>query len=366
MHLVYLSPVPWESFAQRPHKFVEWFHKRTRNEVLWIDPYPTRFPSVSDFKRLSSVALQAVQEQPSWLQIVKPTALPLEPLPWSGQLNALMWRRVFKQLEAFVENRVVLLVIGKPSALALTALNKLKGCRSIYDAMDDFPAFYRGLSRLALSRREEKLVQRVSAMWVSSTELRRRWNGCRSDVQLVHNGLDTSLLPPSKQDLAIRRNKVFGYVGTIGDWFDWEWVIALAKIRPADGVRLVGPVFRTPPHALPKNVELLPPCEHEVALKAMQDFDVGLIPFKTNELTASVDPIKYYEYRALGLPMISTDFGEMRFRRDEVGMFVSKSVEDIENMAMSALLFGQDPVFTKQFAMDNSWESRFDGSKILY
>ena len=28
MQLVYFSPVPWASFAQRPHKFVEWFHAR--------------------------------------------------------------------------------------------------------------------------------------------------------------------------------------------------------------------------------------------------------------------------------------------------------------------------------------------------
>ena len=41
----------------------------------------------------------------------------------------------------------------------------------------------------------------------------------------------------------------------------------------------------------------------------------GIIPFKVNRLTAAVDPIKYYEYRAAGLPVISTEFGEMRQRR---------------------------------------------------
>ena len=365
MRLVYLSPVPWASFAQRPHKFVEWFHKRSGEGVLWIEPYPTRFPVASDFKRLRSTTRQDVREQPSWLQVVKPAALPLEPLPGSGWLNALMWREVFIQLDTFVNRGVALVVIGKPSVLAVAVLQKLQGCRSIYDAMDDFPAFYRGLSRLALCRREEKLVRLVNAMWVSSMTLKRRWNGLRPDVQLVHNGLDASSLPQSKQDLAIRRNKVFGYVGTIGDWFDWEWVIKLAEIRPTDVVRLVGPVFHAAPVALPKNIELMPPCEHESALKAMCEFDVGLIPFKINELTASVDPIKYYEYRALGLPIISTDFGEMRFRGSEIGTFISKNVEDIENMTLCALLFRHDPIITRQFALDNSWESRFDAGKIF-
>jgi len=365
MRLVYLSPVPWASFAQRPHKFVEWFHKRSGEEVLWVDPYPTRFPAFSDFKRLHSPTLQAVYEHPSWLQIVKPTAVPLEPLPGSGWLNALMWRQVFMQLDTFVNRHAALVVIGKPSVLALATLKRFQWGRSIYDAMDDFPAFYEGLSRVAIRRREEQLARRVSVIWASSTALRCRWNGLRLDVQLVHNGLDTSSLPPPKQDLAIKRNKVFGYVGTIGDWFDWEWVIKLARIRPADVVRLVGPVFRAAPATLPKNIELSPPCEHELALKAMRDFDVGLIPFKINELSASVDPIKYYEYRALGLPIISTNFGEMRFRGNEVGTFISKNLEDIENMILPALLFKQDPAFARQFAMDNSWESRFDGVKIF-
>lgn len=44
MQLVYLSPLPWDSFSQRPHQFVEWFHNKHGGEVLWIDPYPTRLP----------------------------------------------------------------------------------------------------------------------------------------------------------------------------------------------------------------------------------------------------------------------------------------------------------------------------------
>ena len=38
MQLVYFSPVPWASYAQRPHKFVEWFHARRVLKVRWVDP----------------------------------------------------------------------------------------------------------------------------------------------------------------------------------------------------------------------------------------------------------------------------------------------------------------------------------------
>jgi hypothetical protein len=41
-----------------------------------------------------------------------------------------------------------------------------------------------------------------------------------------------------------------------------------------------------------------------------KEFDVGLIPFKINELTKAVNPIKLREYLAAGLPVVSTRLPE--------------------------------------------------------
>ncbi len=365
MRLVYLSPVPWESFAQRPHKFVEWFHGCTGDEVLWVDPYPTRFPLLSDFRRFAAKVDQRQRVHPPWLRVLRPSALPVEPLPGSGWVNALMWRSVLLELEAFAGQQTTLVAIGKPSVLALAVVKRIKGCRTVYDAMDDFPAFYSGLSRWAMRWREQELVRSVSTVLASSTALKQRWCVLRSDVRLVHNGLDLSVLPPPGLCAAASHRKVLGYVGTIATWFDWEWVIALAKARPSDLVRLIGPVFAPAPAALPRNIEMLPPCDHQAALVAMQDFDVGLIPFKKNDLTASVDPIKYYEYRALGLPVISTFFGEMAMREGEVGTFLSRGVHDVDGPVQSALRYIADGESVRQFAARNSWETRFADAAII-
>lgn len=367
MRLVYLSPVPWKSFAQRPHKFVEWFHGRAGGEVLWIDPYPTRFPSLSDLRRLGTRTDQQQCTNPPWLKLIRPSALPIEPLPGSGLLNALVWRRLFHELDTFARQQPTMLVVGKPSVLALAVVKRIKRERSVYDAMDDFPAFYSGLSRLAMLRRERQLARSVRTVLVSSTVLKQRWSDVQTDVRLVHNGLDLNMLPPPKirkgGDSGIR---VLGYVGTIGAWFDWEWVIALAKARPTDVVRLIGPVFVPASAALPQNIEMLPPCNHHEALLAMQDFDVGLIPFRKNNLTASVDPIKYYEYRALGLPVISTDFGEMAFRSSEEGTFLSRGVQDVEGLVECALGYSADSESVRQFAICNSWDARFANSGLIF
>lgn len=365
MQLIYLSPVSWSSFNQRPHQFVMWFHGKTGGNVLWIDPYPTRFPLISDFHRLGSQDSGVNHTIPSWLRVIRPSALVIEPIPASGLINAFLWRSLLRDIDIFNHQKHTLLAIGKPSVLALTIMRRLKKVKSVYDAMDNFPAFYSGVSRLALSWREREIVRHVNCLITSSTLLMQRWRNIRKDVRLVHNGFDAQVLPAPISRVIKREKKILGYVGTIGHWFDWDWVISLSKVRPMDVVRLIGPVFAHASSVLPENVELLPQCGHRDALRAMQDFDIGLIPFKKNDLTASVDPIKYYEYRALGLPVISTDFGEMKFRGEDKGTFLSHEPQDINTLVRKALLYRTDNETIGQFIASNTWEARFARANII-
>ncbi|NNM51354.1 MAG: glycosyl transferase [Pseudomonadales bacterium] len=362
MCLVYLSPVPWASFAQRPHKFVEWFHKCTGRSIVWVDTYPTRFPQLNDFMRVGKDT-KANHSIPSWLTILTPHALPIEPLPGSGWLNRWLWRGQMKAL-TLLREQAPLVVIGKPSVLALQVLKTLKPDHSVYDCMDDFSAFYSGLSRKSMKHRELQLASDVSEVWASSSMLNDRWQRKGLKVRQVPNALDADLLPKRNTAKMEAERKTFGYVGTMGPWFDWAWVVALAEVRSKDVIRLIGPVFGSVPD-LPRNVQLLPPCNHESALRAMLDFDVGLIPFKINKLTASVDPIKYYEYRALGLPLISTCFGEMRFRVDEPGSFICSNIDDITHIAAAAVSFEHHASLLSEFVRNNTWERRFQATGLV-
>lgn len=364
--LVFLSPVPWESFSQRPHKFIDWIHSRTGATVLWVDPYPTRLPRLGDFQRLQKrPAPGQASAPPSWLTVVKTLGLPIEPVPGSSWVNRWLWRQSLAEIDDFVGQAPSWLVVGKPSAFALHLLKRLHHCKSMYDAMDDFPAFYTGFSRRALARHERLIAQRVDVLWASSSGLSSRWGRIRNDVHLVHNALDLSILTAARPTPERSAAKVLGYVGTMADWFDWDWVAALARTRPNDEVRLIGPVFSPATNKLPANVVLLPACTHEAALQAMSEFDVGLIPFKCNALTASVDPIKYYEYRALALPVVSTAFCGMQGRSGMAGVFISQSTDDIAQMIADALQCERDPGAALEFALQNSWEVRFDAAKFF-
>ena len=365
MRLIYLSPVPWKSFSQRPHELVRYFHSFTEGEVLWVDPYPGRFPALSDVLSQRPKSDRMDCDVPTWLTVVKPKAVPIEPLPFSGTVNGLLWGDVELEVGRFAGNSTIL-GIGKPTVLALHLLAKQCFSASFYDAMDDYPAFYKGWSRLAMANRERRIISKVSTLLASSSALQERLRHLAHDVRLVPNACAAERLPalPKVRQRRDDQVPVIGYVGTIGHWFDWELVIALAKSNPDTALRLIGPLYVRPP-ALPHNICLEPSLPHTEALHAMTQFDVALIPFKRSTLTASVDPIKFYEYRALGLPVVSSAFGEMALRKECEGVYLIDRNSDMIKVVGQALSNCPTPENTARFRRDNSWENRFSEGRIF-
>ncbi|RXV73038.1 glycosyltransferase [Burkholderia stabilis] len=319
--LIYFSSVPYASYAQRPHFMVEAFADSGFDSVLWIDPYPTRFPSLGDLKRIASRGNTGAAASPrhARITVLRPAALPIEPLPLSGLINGFVaWRPIRAQLSAYARDaRHCVLAIGRPSKLAEWALDHVRHDSSFVDVLDNFPAFYRGLSKISMMARLRAVCRRVTDVYCSSSQLAAEIGEIRSDARVVLNGYSTDHLPaPSRADM----RRYIGYVGSIAEWFDWPLVRSLAIALPDVTVRLVGPEFVERPADLPSNIEFLGERPQAEIAGLVREFAVGLIPFKVNDLTEGVDPIKFYEYRSMGVPIWSTEFGEMRLRGDGDGV----------------------------------------------
>jgi len=364
--LVYVSPLPHESFSQRPHKFVQWFHQRTGGRVLWLNPYPTRFPRWSDLGKSRLLdRFDSVGE--AWLEVLQVRGLPIEPLPGSKAINGYFWRDAFQTVRRFARESETMLAIGKPSAFANELLDRFPELQSVYDMMDNFAAFYDGLSSRAIRRNEARIVTRAGTVLCSSTRLLEATRTSRPDARLVLNALDPDVPLSAARQHGVEHGeqpRIFGYVGTIAQWFDWDLVCALALARRADTVRIIGPLFNPPATELPPNVEVRPAVPHLEALNQMAQFDVALIPFKQNPLTACVDPIKYYEYRAMGLAILTTPFGEMAERKGQDGVFLFGEM-DLAELSEKALSYRMTPGAQSRFSADNAWGTRFDGAGLM-
>jgi hypothetical protein len=122
---------------------------------------------------------------------------------------------------------------------------------------------------------------------------------------------------------------------------------------------LVGPCLRRPPLDLPSNVRLLAACPQTATAEHLARFSAGLIPFLRNSLTAGVDPIKFYEYRAAGLPVLSTTFGEMGLRGRPDGVYFLDRAADLRTVVGQALSHRFSRSETGQFRRDHDWQRRF-------
>ena len=369
MRLVYFSPVPWASFSQRPHKFVEWFRLRHGADVLWIEPYPTRLPTWHDFRRLHpdwNVEGSATPCRPEWITVVRPFGLPVDPIAGLDKINGLLWQRVFVRISDFLSGEDLrIIAVGKPSKLALRTLQYHPKAISFLDAMDNYPEFYTGCSKYSMESVIDELASRVSRIFISSEALSCRFKSRESKLSLLRNACDPDVLPSAGAMRHDEDHPILGYIGTIGHWFDWTLLLDLAKANPFARVRLLGPIYSPPTKPVPGNVDLLPACDHAVAMEVMQNFTAGLIPFKDNDLTRSVDPIKYYEYRSLGLPILSSRFGEMTSREGEPGIFFIDGSVNFTLQIQKALSYQYDEDEVRHFRERNSWMKRFDECRIL-
>jgi hypothetical protein len=93
---------------------------------------------------------------------------------------------------------------------------------------------------------------------------------------------------------------------------DLPLIRELALARPAWSFVLVGKATTdlTPVRAF-KNIHLLGQQPYSHLPAYCRGFDVGIIPFRQNELTLRANPLKLREYLAAGLPVVATPLPEV-------------------------------------------------------
>jgi hypothetical protein len=222
----------------------------------------------------------------------------------------------------------------------------------VYDVIDDWsdPALGGEWFRPEIERDLVTFADRVVA---SAPDLVHRVAEMGREAALVPNAVNVGLfggdLPPRPTDLPDVET-IIGYHGSLyGDWFDWRSVAEVAEANPRAAVVLIGDDKEAHP-AMPPNVALL-------GLKAQTDlpayvqrFDVGLVPFKVNDTTHAVSPLKAYEYLASGVPIAAPPLRALE------GMDGVHTDPDLVKAVETAL--GAEPPDRSRALKEHSWEDR--------
>ena len=197
-----------------------------------------------------------------------------------------------------------LVICGTPAAARL--LGRLGEQGAVFDAIDDMRAHPDAAAIAARVADGYDVVRRRSVPVAAVSESLARTLG----GEWLPNAVDVARFlapgpPPAWLDAMPRPRAV--YVGTVEERCDIDLLADLAATGDVSVV-VVGPVQDVAVRERLRlaGVHVAGRVAPELLPAVLAGCDVGLVPHKLTALTASMDPMKVYEYLAAGLPVVST------------------------------------------------------------
>lgn len=133
---------------------------------------------------------------------------------------------------------------------------------------------------------------------------------------------------------------------------EWQWII-IGEEREGQRSDLLAQLARLP------NVHLFGYRSYQSLPAYLRGMQVGVLPTLLNEYTRSMFPMKFYEYLAAGLPVVSTplDFAKEPRAGLEVGGDPEAFIAAIEKQLARGKLTADE---ARAAVGDNTWERRLD------
>ncbi|WP_353808026.1 glycosyltransferase [Agromyces sp. SYSU T00194] len=205
--------------------------------------------------------------------------------------------------------------INDPGAVAVSDAS---GWPTVYDITDDWLSADRPAAERARSAANEaRLLATAGEVVVCSAELARR-KGRDRDVTLIPNAVDVAAYRrPRPRPTDLPGGPTALYLGTVHPHrIDVDLCAATADALGDRGTLvLVGPNLLEPDDAerlRRAGALLVGPRSRDDVVGYLQHADVLVVPHVVTEFTDSLDPIKLYEYQAVGRPVVSTPVAGFR------------------------------------------------------
>ncbi|RMG81535.1 MAG: glycosyltransferase family 1 protein, partial [Bacteroidetes bacterium] len=293
-----------------------WNHK---NEPLAKARRPFLLKNKMRYERIEELPDQVVAVHP-------PLTIPVNFLP-NGALyktlraynDRLIVRTIEKVIADYNIKDYIYLNCYNPYC-AGTLPKRLKPLLNIYQCIDDMTQ--EAYTARHGARLEEEVIAAADLVFVTSKNLHRLKSPLNPHTHILHNAADLSIFSEAREkslprppEIAHVRGKMIGFTGNMDpNRVDYSLLKKIACRHTDKTLVLVGPInneeYKTVGLDQLPNV-IMTGGKHIRELPAfLQHFDVTIIPFRKNTLTASIYPLKINEYLATGKPVVSTDFSE--------------------------------------------------------
>jgi len=372
------APEPWDGLWRNRHQIMSRLARR--NSVLFVEQRPY----------LRDVLHRLRHSRQAWWQLFVPRLrhvqnhlwvyrdpdwAPLSGHPLLGRVTETVRLALLRRVMRRLGMEAPLLWLFRPEMGDLAG--KCGERLLIYHCVDEYAAYemeFQGVpgstSTDVVRQQEERLLRRADIVFVTAKPLLERKRAYNSNVHLVPNGVDYAAFqqalinPIPLADMEKIPHPRLGVVGAINEKVDLALLRQVALARPAWSLVLVGPV--TQRYHLEQVEALRLPNVYFLGHKPVQAVpyyvvacDVCLMPYKVNEWTRHINPLKLYEYLALGKPVVSTPIpaaqahADLLYLADAALAFVARAEEAL----------AEEPTLAERrqcFAAMQTWDNRIE------
>ncbi|HEK22130.1 MULTISPECIES: glycosyltransferase [unclassified Mucilaginibacter] len=278
-------------------------------------------------------------------------------LKFNGWLLQRVVKKALRQLN--MEEELINFTSFNPGMGVMTG-RKFNEKTLIYHCYDEIKGAAAWLSRHGL-RLEALFMKMADAVIVTSQGLYESKKDGSKQCYIVKNAVKVDLFKQGFRQEPDASKTIIGYIGTIDERSNYDILEHLFTNMPDAQFVFVGRILSERGLNILKkypNVKVEGAKRPEELPAYLQTFSAGIIPFVKDDLTRGIYPMKINEYLAAGLPVVSTNFGDMS---DFAGLVkITDEKEDFLN-ALKEEIAGDNAAKRAsrlQTAESNTWEKR--------
>lgn len=368
---------------QKSHRVFYVNHPFTYKDLLirWRDP---AVKMVRKNLLLRKTAFTTIPNLPNLVIVEPPPIIPTNWLPegklysWLSTINRrIIYRTYRKVIHRYRMKRYLYLNCFNPffgCVLSKRFFNPLLNIYQCVDEISEAPYLAKHGKRL-----EKQCIEQSDITFYTSVRLLKRNSDKNPNSYLLGNAVDHKIFqnaydPDWHRPIELQevKNKIIGYVGNINNIRINYPLLRDIAINHADKTLvIVGPLnsqdykihgldkFRNIIFTGGKNITEVP--------HYLRYFDVAIIPFLLDDLTAGIYPLKVNEYLYAGKPVVSTAFSDDIKQFSDI-VYLANDDREFSNLIEVAISSDDDVKRTerRKVALSNTWEARvFEFWKII-
>lgn len=353
LEIAYLMHVDWNWAKQRPHFLFEGLSQKYNVDLYYIK------------KNFVATKKNTNKMQELYLGNI----FPIYKIPLSGKSCplALIERLInSKLITSLPDKEYDIIWVTSPIILHFIPSSWLRDKRVIYDCMDDYLAFPKNKSQILMHQSyEEELIRLSELIFTSSQTLRERIESRYSSIlknkaiEVVNNAISKTWLDGQSQTAIEKSSGLFKliYVGTIGEWLDFDNLLYLLESVSQIEIHLIGPIdTRIVKHP---RLHYIGSVSHEKLPHLMNNANAFIMPFKSTELVQAVDPVKIYEYMSYPKPIIANSYQETKKFKDYINLYSNRDeLVSLINNLIDNNIVDESILSRAEFLKDNTWDTR--------